>query len=281
MDRFAVGYSDINNSKTAFSIVCEQLCTGMGRREPILIVFSSDCENFEYYSKQMRRRFPFSTVIGMTAYMGFSSRGYGKNALSCIAIMEGIEIKAGKVKNPENGFDDFSKKAIETMGTLKETDNTLCFGFGANILNKESMLDLYYKMEAVGVKYCGGSIGESDEGRTMMSLNGDVFSNGGIFCFIHNLCGRIELLMHTMTPDGIENAWDTTANTVKDWGFKPGFSIVSNGIDYTRMMENKNLLYRFTDKLCMEFGQYIGFSGYEDSEIFEEGFESMAIAVFE
>ena len=72
MNRFAVGYSDINDPKGALNQVFEQLSTGMGRREPLLIIFCSDIDNFDYYSKQLRHKFPFSKIMGMSAYMGFS-----------------------------------------------------------------------------------------------------------------------------------------------------------------------------------------------------------------
>ena len=281
MSRFAVGYSDYNNSKTAFSLVCEQLCTGMGRREPILIVFSSDIDNFEFYSKQLRRRFPFSTILGMTAYMGFSSKGYSKHALSCLAIMEGIEIKAGKVKDPEGGFGEFTTRVIDSMGKLPDKSNTLCFTCGAKMFEYHELCRMQDMMKANGIKLCGGSLGEEKDKNVLLSYNGDVFERGGVYCFIHNLCGRIELLTQSMNEDGLENIWNKTADTVKDWGIKPEFSIVANGIDYTLMMEQQNMLYRFTDKFCMEFGEYIGFSGYKDENFYETCYDSMSIAVFE
>ena len=281
MNRFAVGYSDIDNSKTALDLVYEQLSSGMGRREPILIVFCSDNENFEYYSKQLRRKFPFSTILGMTAYMGFSSKGYGKNALSCLAIMEGIEIKAGKMKNPEGGFGEYADRLIETMDGLEDTENTVCFSCGAKIFDYEEMMRLKDKMDEKGIKLWGGSLGEEPGIRSLISYNGDIYEKGGIYCFIHNQRGRIELLTHSVTDDGMERILDNTADNVKDSGLKPEFSIVANGIDYTRMMEDRNMLYEFTDKLCMEFGEYIGFSGYKDEDFFKDPYDSMVIAVFE
>ena len=281
MKRFAVGYSDLDNSKEALSIVCEQISSGMGRKEPILVVFCSDSENFAYYSKQLRRRFPFSTVMGMTAYMGFSSRGYGKNALSCLAIMDGIEIKAGKMISPKGGFKEFASKVIDTMNTLKETENTLCFSCGAKMLDMETALETGQVLEEKGIKVCGGSIGEDDNLSTMLSFNGEVFDQGGMFCFIHNLCGRIELFSQSMSEDGIENILEKTADTVKGSGIKPVFSIVANGIDYTLAMEKMNLLYDFTDMFCMEFGEYMGFSGYKDKDFYKSSYDSMLIAMFE
>ena len=47
------------------------------------------------------------------------------------------------------------------------------------------------------------------------------------------------------------------------------------------MMEDQELLYKFTDKLCMEFGEYIGFSGYKDEKFFKDTYDSMVVAVFE
>jgi len=281
MSRFAVGYSDLDNSRMALKTVCEQLSTGMGRKEPILVVFCSDSESFEFYSKQLRRRFPFSTVIGMTAYMGFSSRGYGKHSLSCISITEGIEIKAGRVNDPKGGFGEYVDKVIDTLGKLKDKSNTICFSCGAKMFEYTQLIRLEKCLKDEGIKFCGGSIGEEEGAPTKISFNGEICERGGLYCFIHNLKGRVELFAQSMSGDVMENIWNKALCDIKDCGLKPEFSIVANGIDYTKRMEEQNMLYKFTDMLCMEFGEYMGFTGYKDKNFFKISYDSMLIAMFE
>ena len=281
MNRFAVGYSDINDPKGALNQVFEQLSTGMGRREPLLIIFCSDIDNFDYYSKQLRHKFPFSKIMGMSAYMGFSSRGYGKHAISCLAIMDGIEVVAGYMNDEDADFGKYVDKIIASADKLKSTENTLCFSCGAKMFDLDELNRLISVFEGKDIKLCGGSLGEAEGVKTRISFNGEIFDKGGIFCLIHNLNGRIELLMESMEPEGLESIWNRTLDSVRSQGIKPQFTIVANGIDFTRMMEDQELLYKFTDKLCMEFGEYIGFSGYKDEKFFKDTYDSMVVAVFE
>ena len=281
MNRFAVGYSEINDPSKAIAQIYEQLSTGMGRREPILIIFCSDIDNFEYYSKNLRVKFPFSKILGMAAYMGFSSRGYGKHAISCLAIMEGIKVSTGSMINPQGGFGQYVDKIIDSVEKMDSTENTICFTCGAKMFDFDELQRLTTVLENKGIKLCGGSLGEDESIHTKISYNGEIFDKGGIYCLIHNLNGRIELLAGSMEEEGFEDMLNKSADTVKDSGIKPQFAIVASGIDYTRMMEDNNLLYKFTDMLCMEFGEYIGFSGYKDEKFFKDTYDSVVFAVFE
>ena len=148
--------------------------------------------------------------------------------------------------------------------------------FDLDELNR--LIDVFGKKD---IKLCGGSLGEAEGVKTRISYNGEIFDRGGIYCLIHNLNGRIELLMESMEPEGLENIWNRTLDSVRGQGLKPQFTIVANGIDFTRMMEDQDMLYKFTDKMCMEFGEYIGFSGYKDENFFKDTYDSMVVAVFE
>lgn len=81
--------------------------------------------------------------------------------------------------------------------------------------------------------------------------------------------------------EDINKTWGTTAERIKEEGYKPSFSIVFNCSARTLIFEHMNKLIEYSDALSEYYGKYIGLSGFGEQLRFEHLNQTMVIAVFE
>lgn len=201
MERYAVGFSCEEDRRRVMSSVCTQLLNDTGSKDPILILFYADYDNFSWYAKELRDNYPFSTVIGVSTYVGFSSRGHSHKGLTCVAFMDGIEVAAGSLLEVKRYPDKYADSVTKALEQFNSYDNMMCMEYTTAFGNcEELVLDTLAKvLKPKNIPVFGSSAGTKDGvTESFVSLNGEVYSEGCVFCLIRNKRGRIKLYKENM-----------------------------------------------------------------------------------
>lgn len=162
---------------------------------PKLIIFTAQDDVFAYFAKQLQIRYKDAITIGTTSYNHTGPAGSSKNGASAMAIYSGIEVSSGILyeinRHPRN-YREHVKIALNELSTY---ENTCCLEFStAFSLGEEIVLDTLEEcLEGKPITVFGSTAGTKDleSETTLVALNGDVYVNSCVFCFIHNLEGRI------------------------------------------------------------------------------------------
>ncbi|MBP5605087.1 MAG: hypothetical protein J6X60_06045 [Ruminiclostridium sp.] len=168
---------------------------------PLLIVFSSDYDNFRLYADLFSERFPDSQIIGTTSSYNHSSEGGSEKALSAVAVYNGLECVGGVLENaglyPIRNISR-AQRAIAALNISEnETDNVCCLEFTAFCgCGTELVLDTL-RCAAGGIDIpligCTAAARRGTE-RSYVSLNGKIYDDACVFMYIRNLCGRISII---------------------------------------------------------------------------------------
>jgi len=192
MRRCVTATSDNVDYKLAFEEVCSKIDAEI--EQPILIMFFSDIDMFEFSACELHKRYPKSISIGSTSYMMFSNNACAKMGFSAMAIFSGIEVTCGMVSEisrfPMNSVDNITK----AYKNLTETKNCCCIEMCTSFSNGEELvLDTFASaLSEYDVPVLGGSAGCPDgEENTFVALNGQVYEDSCVFVLISNLKGKI------------------------------------------------------------------------------------------
>ncbi len=201
MERFITAFSDRSTEKGqsySFDDVYEKLSSNGGT--PLLILFSSDYDNFEMYSDLMHKRFPDSTVIGSVSFTNYLIGAKAEKALSALAVYEDIECSSGVIQDISrypSRYITGIRKAYKEICTGPDISNVCCFEITtAYGKGEELVLDTF--REVIGEKafpLFGSSSGvRAGTQRSFVSLNGVVYDEACVYVFIKNLRGRISIV---------------------------------------------------------------------------------------
>ncbi|GFP76192.1 FIST signal transduction protein [Clostridium fungisolvens] len=187
---FKVGKSSKNNLDEA---VLESIS---GLKSPKLILFFSGVEHFEEFSKKISDRFKDSIIIGSTTFAGFCKEGAYKDSLLVMGIEDGIECYADILEEVDRYPLKYVDRVTQCVSKFKDTTNTVCFQISTALISCEELVlsTLNSVLKEKDIPLFGGSAG--DRGRaekTMISFNGQVYTNGCAFVMIKNLGGKIRL----------------------------------------------------------------------------------------
>lgn len=196
MERYVVGFSTEEDKETAFEENCVQILKKAGAKQPITIVFFSDYENFEWYSIQFKKRFPNSTIIGATTYVGFSSLGYAHRSLTSLSLISDIECSFGVLKEINRYPMKYVQSIKNAVKSISSTENAICLEFStARGKSEELVLDTFASiLKPINIPVVGGNAGCGDNAaQTLVSLNGKIFDNACVFLILRNLRGKVFL----------------------------------------------------------------------------------------
>lgn len=162
---------------------------------PKLIIFTAQDNVFAFFAKQLQQKYPDAVTIGSTSYIHTGPSGISKSGASVMAIYSGIEVSSGLIfeinKHPMN----YHQHVRKALNELSSCDNTCCLEFStAFSLGEEIVLDTFQSaLEGKNITVFGSTAGAKSFNPeiTLVALNGDVYVNTCVFCFIHNLEGRI------------------------------------------------------------------------------------------
>lgn len=212
MQRYIVSFSENADEKKALEENCTKICGCNNCAQPILIIFSSDTEGFEFYSRSLKSRFPSSTVIGCTTYSVFSSCGTASRGLSCLSVFDGIECSSGVLleitRNPMK-YRSCVTQALSSLSSYENNsyENTCCLEFTTALSRAEELVQdtLSDALSRTRIRTFGSSGGcMPSEKKTYVSLNGTVYDEACVFVLVHNTRGKIFLYR--------ENIYSPTAN---------------------------------------------------------------------
>ncbi len=192
------GRSERIGETCSFDDVYERLS---GNGTPLLVIFSSDFDNFSLYSGLFHEKFPDSTVIGMSSDCNYSSEGYSDKGLSALAVYSGIECACGVLHEAGKCPIKYSRSVKEAINKLgikpTESDRICSLEFTASDeYNEELVLDTFREARGSLKIPLFGSTAAARRGtnRSYVSLNGEVFEDETVFVIIRNLNGRISVI---------------------------------------------------------------------------------------
>lgn len=193
MDRCVLALSSNSNPEEAFSEVVTQLQAK--KAAPILIIVFSEINLLGYCAKLLQKEYQNAIVIGCSTYVNFSSEGYSHSGISVMAINEGVECTAEVVYDASNYPCMYKAHITKALNELSSHENTCCLEFTTAFTNGEDLvLDTFQEaLEGTNITVIGGTAGaDAEQKNSLVTLNGELYTNSCVFVFIHNLNGRIK-----------------------------------------------------------------------------------------
>lgn len=211
-----------------------------GFTSPKLVLFFSDVEHFEAYTKEMKDRFKNSILIGSSTFAGFCKEGAYKSGLTVMGIEEGIECHADVLEEADRYPLKYVDRVTACVNKFKDTSNTVCFEISTALISCEELVlsTLNSVLAKKDIPLFGGSAG--DHGRaekTMISFNGTVYNNACVFVVMKNLGGKIRLYreniykptQHYFTATKV----DVRNRIVYEYDNKPAAQVVAEALNTT------------------------------------------------
>lgn len=182
------------SSKSDFEEAVDEASQGLV--SPKLILYFSEVERFEGYTKKLSEKFKNSIILGATTFAGFCKDGAYKDSLLMIGIEDGIECYADVLEEVNSYPLKYVERIIGCADKFRNTANTVCFEISTALISCEELVLSTFNsvLEERGIPLFGGSSG--DKGRaekTIISYNGTVYSNACAFVMIKNLGGKVKL----------------------------------------------------------------------------------------
>lgn len=192
MIKSTAAFSDISDKTEAFNQVKEQI-DRVGTN-PVLIMFFSRVEGFDFFTKQFHKCYKDSTILGATTYVAFSTHGYTENGISAVAVFDGIMCAEGVIEDITTYPLRHAGEIEKAVKALPDTRNTLCIQYSSAYSNCEEMVQdtfrsvcEYHHIDVVG----GTAGGPMIDDKTFVSLNGKVYGEAAVFVMIKNLNGKV------------------------------------------------------------------------------------------
>ena len=192
-------YSGEEEPGKALIEICDQI-DSFGKK-PVLIVFFSNCANFEFFSKEIADKYFFATVIGASSGSIISTKGFSFEGVAALAVYDRIECYAGVIPDASGYPMKFVDEIRQNAKRLSTTNNSVCMEFTTCVNKSEELIQdaLRTVLEPMNIPVFGSSTGLSEKDvRTAVSLNGRLFYDGCVYAFIHNMNGRIILYQENM-----------------------------------------------------------------------------------
>lgn len=194
MNRSIIAYSSNVDCKIAIEEILKKLKSQ--DIQPILIVFFSSTQDFEYYTVTLHNEFKNSTIIGSTSYKNICTDGFGHIGISALAIYSGIECSSGILFEIQNNPANYIRNINDALTNFSNYENLVCLEFcNSFICGEELVLDAFDRvLKEKNIPITGSSSGNKEEKfneLSSVSLNGNVYSNSCVFVFIKNLEGKI------------------------------------------------------------------------------------------
>lgn len=181
----------------------EDVCARLSGNEcsPVLIIFSSDFEDFMLYSDLFSEHFPQSQVIGTTSFFNCTPEGHSEKGLAALAIYSGIECAGGVLEECDRcpiRYIGEAETAVSLLGSKSDDDGRVCcLEFTTAFGNCEELaIDTLRKAcGGKNIPLFGSSSGvRKGTKRSYVSFNGKVYVDACVFMFIRNTCGRISFV---------------------------------------------------------------------------------------
>lgn len=184
--------------KQSVTEAVEEACHDFADR-PELILFFSDGINFQAYTEELNRRYPFAVVIGASTFASFSRKGMCREGINIVSFAKGMTVIPGVIREitRENLSLIYRQRVEDAVNALPQPKdhNTVCFLLNpAGTAGEEAVLDTMDTVLAEkDIPLFGGSASSEVCAKGMVSLNGDVYTNSSIFVMLQLNDGRFHI----------------------------------------------------------------------------------------
>ncbi|WP_069999022.1 FIST signal transduction protein [Cellulosilyticum sp. I15G10I2] len=233
-----MNYKIGRSSKSDFKAAVAEATTGF--RLPKLILFFSDVEHFEGYTKAMGEQFKDSIILGSSTFAGFCKEGAYKSGLIALGIEEGIECYADVLEEVDRYPLKYVDRVTECISKFRDTSNTVCFEISSALISCEELVlsTLNAVLTKKNIPLFGGSAGDYGRAeKTMISFNGKLYNNACVFVLIKNLGGKIRFYreniykptQHYFTATKV----DVRNRIVYEYNNRPAAKVVAEALNTT------------------------------------------------
>lgn len=184
--RVVCGYSFSNNAEAAVSEATREFA------DPKFIIYFSRVSYFKEITLLLKEKFPNATSIGCTSCGEISKEGI-KDGLSIISFDNSIDFRVMVMEN----IDGAPITYIEKLKKLKEgfkKENSIVFEMTDGLSNSEekSIAVINSVFEEDKIPVVGGSAADDlSFTQTLLSYNGEIYSDATVLALIHNKNGKI------------------------------------------------------------------------------------------
>lgn len=209
-------------------------------QNPKLVLFFSGVEEFESYSKEVKRVFPDSIVMGSTTFVGLCKEGAFKETLLVLGMEEGIECYGNVMEEVDRYPIKYVKRIEECVNQFSDTTNSVCVEFSSALISSEELIlsTLTSVLDKRNIPVFGGSAGDRGMAeRSMISFDGVVYDKACVFVIIKNLGGKIHLYreniykptQHVFTATKV----DVRNRIVYEYDYRPAAEMIAKGLGTT------------------------------------------------
>ncbi len=209
-------------------------------RNPKLIVFFSGVDQFEEIAKKMKDAFPEAITMGATTFAGFCKEGAFKDTLMVLGIEDGIKCEADVLLDADKYPLAYIDRVEKCAKQFTKPENTICFEFSSALIQCEELVlsALNSVLEKKNIPIFGGSAGDKGKAeKSIISLNGEVYTNGCVFVLLENLNGKIKLYRENIYKP-TEHYFKTTKVDVRkrlvyEYDGKPAAKVIAEAMGVT------------------------------------------------
>ena len=163
-------------------------------KNPTLILFFSGVDEFEQYAGEIKKKYPDAITMGATTFAAFCKEGSYKDTLMVLGFEDGIRCEARLLEDVDKYALKYYERVKKIASNFNNPENTMCLEFSSALISCEELVlsTLNSVLSNKKIPVFGGSAG--DKGRaekSLISLNGKVYSNACVFVMIENLKGKI------------------------------------------------------------------------------------------
>ncbi len=209
-----------------------------GMKQPKLILFFSEADNFPLYTLEMKEQFPESIIIGSTTFVGLCKEGAYKDTLLVLGIEAGIECYGDVLEEVDKYPLKYIDRVQNCVNQFKNTDNTICFEVSSALISSEELIlsTLNSVLTDKGIPLFGGSAGDRGNAeKTMISFNGKLLEKACAFVILKNLGGAIKLYReniyrptkHHFTATKV----DIRNRTVYEYDYEPAAKVMAKALN--------------------------------------------------
>lgn len=226
----------------SFNKVCERAVNEATQEinKPKLLLFFGQAEKLEEYSKELKKRFEDSILIGSSTFAGFCKDGAFKDGILILAIEDGIECYGNVLEDVDKYPLKYIDRINECVSKFKDTENTICFEISSALKKSEELVLSTFNsiLKEKGIPLFGGSSGDRGKAeRTLISFNGEIYENGCAFVILKNLGGKIRLYRENIYKKTkhvfIATKVDARNRTVYEYDDKPAAEVMAQALNTT------------------------------------------------
>lgn len=231
---YKIGKSSNNNINDAIKEAT------VGLKNPKLILFFSGVDEFQAYASEIKKEFPEAITMGATTFAAFCKDGAFKDTLMVLGIENSIKCEASILEEVDKYALKYVERVQECASQFNKPENTICLEFSSALISCEELVlsTLNSVLAKKKISVFGGSAGDRGKAeKSMISLNGEVYSNACVFVIIENLNGKIKLYRENIykpTKHYFKSTKvDVRKRIVYEYDHKPAAKVMADSLGVT------------------------------------------------